>query len=193
VCDEEKKVIHVFGIRQRQKDPLGMFCGVYQGYIWKFSLLDYEWFKLPSASVTDRARIYQAITMGIISSLLLVMPERDKRTVYFMYENYAYGVFQSPSVHLLAELGGMLRSQLTMVFPEAIWEEKMAVSIKKSFTGSGKAKKKEMIAEYHRRGYPKLPSSAHPWEDMVDALAMVCCLRGLVKPANSLNSKLKAG
>ncbi len=201
VCDYEKKIMHVFGIRQRQSDPLGMYCGKHQGFFWKFSLYHHDDFQLSSDAVHDRTRIYQRLVSSIIASLHFSMPNAyanastnasaTPRPIHILIENYAYGAIGSRASHILPELGGMVRTQLSLAFPTAQWVEKMPVTIKKSFTGSGRAKKKDMIKEYHRRGYPELPSSAHPWEDMVDGLAMALCLRDLVRPAISLYSKLR--
>lgn len=193
VCDEKHKIMHVYGLRQRQGDPLGMFCGYHVGYYWKFTLLSHQDYGLPSASVMDRTKIYHRIVMGIISSMYLSMPEFKTRPIHILIENYAYGAVGGAACHLLPELGGLVRTQVSLMFPQAQWVEKMPVSIKKSFTGSGRAKKKDMIREYHRRGYPAMPSSSHPWEDMVDGVAMVCFLRDLVRPAISLTSKFNSG
>jgi Holliday junction resolvasome RuvABC endonuclease subunit len=195
VIDEVKKVIHLFGLRQRVSDPLGMFCGLCkEGYTFKFTLLFHPSFHLSSDTVANRTTIYQYISMAIMSSLVLAMPEHKVRPVHVLIENYVYGAVGSQAIHLLCELGGLIRTHIHATFPQAVWVEKMAVSIKKSFTGSGRAKKKDMINEYHRRGYPELPSSSHPWEDMVDALAMALCLRdNLVKPAISFTSQSKLG
>lgn len=185
VCDEEKKIMHVFGIRQRQSDPLGMYCGLHQGYYWKFTLLYHPDFELHSATIPDRTKIYQRLVMGILSSLYFSMPHHQTRPIHILIENYAYHASGGRAMHLLPELGGLLRTHISLAFPSALWEEKMPCSIKKSFTGSGRAKKKDMLQEYAKRLYPTLPSSAHPWEDMVDGLAMALLLRDLVRPAIS--------
>jgi len=191
VCDYEKKIMHVFGIRQRQSDPLGMYCGKHQGFLWKFSLYHHDDFQLSSDTVHDRTRIYQRLVSSIIASLHFSMPDHDTRPIHILIEHYAFHAKGGKAMHVLPELGGLVRTQLSLAFPKAQWIEMVPSTIKKSFTGSGRAKKKDMIKEYHRRGYPELPSSAHPWEDMVDGLAMVLCLRDLVRPAISLYSKLR--
>lgn len=94
--------------------------------------------------------------------------------VHVYIENYAFGMV-STSVSKLCELGGIMRY--------ALWKkgwtfsEISAGTIKKHFSGSGKASKRDMVTAYQKRGYPlmntvlSITSYQHPQEDMVDALA----------------------
>ena len=94
-------------------------------------------------------------------------------------EGYAFNA-QSSSASKLFELGGLIR--------HAIWQQDIdyqdiaPTSVKKQFTGSGKATKEDMWLAYLKKGYPDLiallrlnsvTTIPHPVQDIVDAIALV--------------------
>jgi Holliday junction resolvasome RuvABC endonuclease subunit len=97
--------------------------------------------------------------------------------LHIYIENYAFGS-RSSSVSKLCELGGALRYQLYI----RKWSvtEVSPMTVKKIFSGSGKSTKSQMIQTYLSRGYPHLYTSLncgisqHPFEDLVDAVAVLC-------------------
>lgn len=102
----------------------------------------------------------------------------DGDTVHVYIENYALGMAGSSSVSKLCELGGMFRYFLL----ENGWtfSELSPGTVKKFFTGNGRASKAEMVQAYHEKHkYPlmnevfKITDLQHPQEDMVDALAIL--------------------
>lgn len=97
-------------------------------------------------------------------------------TVHVFIENYALGMVGSSSVSKLCELGGVLR--------HALWgkgwsfSELAPTTVKKHFACHGRADKTEMAQAYVRRGFPALtgslgPAAQHPYEDIIDAVAIL--------------------
>jgi Holliday junction resolvasome RuvABC endonuclease subunit len=101
--------------------------------------------------------------------------------VHLWMEDYAYGAGGNKS-YMLSELGGVLK----MAAHRAGWAcETMAIStIKKQFTGNGRATKADMWTAWQQRGWPDLLSTFHlqlnkqgevptPVQDIVDSVALI--------------------
>jgi Holliday junction resolvasome RuvABC endonuclease subunit len=144
----------------------------------------------------DRFARCAYIVETIVEWIKVLIDERDEvdYSVHAYIEGYALGMAgSSSSVSKLCELGGILRY--------ALWCEKWTfnelspTTVKKHFTGSGRAKKPEMLAAYLAKGYPLLNetlntmSHQHPNEDIHDAVAVLYA--GKVLSKNDPSNKRK--
>jgi Holliday junction resolvasome RuvABC endonuclease subunit len=91
-------------------------------------------------------------------------------------ENYAFGVANSSSLTVLAELGGAVKTALCRLGIK--WTETSPQAVKMQLTGNGHADKLTMIDEWERRFginlAPMLECKRHlsPYNDLVDAYAL---------------------
>jgi len=180
IWDLHQKVFHVFALQKKESNPVGMYCGSRNGNLMKVTLFEnHPDLDEKLKEVGDRTRVYRYLVGLMLTSMKFVID--DERPVNVMVENYAYGATSSPSDHLLKELGGFLRCELSYHFPRIVWYERFPTTVKLFWTGNGRATKKEMIQAYEAKGFPKLPSHTNPWEDMVDSIAIVHLLKSLLE------------
>jgi Holliday junction resolvasome RuvABC endonuclease subunit len=115
------------------------------------------------------------ITTSQIMSVLMSVPANN---LIVIVEAYAYHLVQSSSITALAELGGVIRHKLFEARIEV--HEVSPTAIKKWFTGSGAATKRDMFARFKSLTSVPLdtmiPGSFNidvpcPHQDLVDAFA----------------------
>ena len=115
-----------------------------------------------------------------ISKLMALIGDNFNKTSCVGIEGYSMNSRTGKSGTILMELGGCLR--LALATYEHKWVEIPPRSVKKQFTGNGKADKNEMYQYYLQKYHlPELcnliglkqiyKQTPHPVEDLVDALA----------------------
>lgn len=112
----------------------------------------------------------------VVSSIIEIVERHEVQRAFL--EGYSYGS-QSSSVSKLYELGGILRHAL---WQKGIpFEEHAPSTVKKRFTGSGRADKVQMWRSFREKGFPDLLAMMglvvgkdvpHPVQDIVDAVAL---------------------
>lgn len=169
----ENDEIHIICIQQRKKhipctkQPLG--SNVYLHVIEKIDTFDSDnifnkrWMTIRHQidGMLDRVR-------NIIGSC--------KSTVYVFIEGFAFNEKDSSSVTLLAEIAGIFKYQMLKLGYFVF--EIPPKTVKKYFSGSGLAKKSDMIQHYHTKlNMPAFPVSfnpnTHPYDDIVDSYAIL--------------------
>ena len=180
-------IIHMMGFQQRITD---------------MEIIDHEMTPTLHVSrlgypvkIKDRWVRSAHVVKTIITWIKSFMKSNDEK-VHLYIENYALGMAGSSSVSKLCELGGILRHYIS----ENKWSfsELSPGTIKKFFSGNGRASKSEMIEAYREKhGYPmlndlfKIKDLQHPQEDMVDAIAILLTGLSGVKPKKPKKRKIK--
>lgn len=130
----------------------------------------------------------------ITETIVEFIARRAEPELSIFIEGYAFAAVSS-SVSVLCEVGGVLRYKL---FKRG-WKyyEIPASSIKKAFTGCGRATKPQMYEKFATCGLPPLQTwlrvepHQHPLEDVVDAYAIATCAEPKMSCKHSRKPKRK--
>jgi Holliday junction resolvasome RuvABC endonuclease subunit len=152
-------------------------------YIWFFQQRRREYgFRYSSDSIeivcvpfdTDADK-FDKITV-VAQTLESVLDQLKPSETRVFIESYAFAATTS-CLTQLAEIGGVLR--WTLRRRKFTFEDVSPLTLKKHFTGSGRASKEDMYKEWIRRGYSDLTKilslkrpTDKPAEDIIDAAAL---------------------
>lgn len=173
VIDTAKKEIRILVFRQRAGDPESHKTVLPDTVVGFGGYTMYICVKPgPSTSVCTIRR-----AAVLVESICAFLVEHRVETVGL--EGYSFMSAPSRGNMQLKELGGILKYALLK--REIRCETKAPASVKKQFTGSGRATKHQMLAAYLKRGFPDLRSIfvsrstktlRTPITDIVDAMAI---------------------
>jgi Holliday junction resolvasome RuvABC endonuclease subunit len=178
------RTISLFYFRNRQKEhnslteithPQSCFFG------WNLQLTCIEEEKLQGPGSIKVCNRY----LSKIMKILAVIGNNTHNNKIVGIEGYSFNSKMSSSFSTLMELGGCLRTALSLGQHRAV--EITPTSVKKQFTGCGKVDKNGMYKAFQKTHYlPPLEkligigdheycNTPHPIEDLVDAFAVALC------------------
>lgn len=137
-----------------------------------------SWIRFEELKETDKTGC-MGRALHIRRDIASVLSSMDPLQTRVQIEGYAFGSSDSGHASRLAELGGVVKSYL---FEKGFaYTEVPPTSVKKFWSGSGRADKTDMIEAARTKGYPidELQRDMilkkvddHPLEDIVDAIAI---------------------
>lgn len=175
VCDEKNCIMiaYFYPLRKRDIGFNKILPFKYKNIPWQFQIVALLEDNLKAKSMMERYDI-------ILFDILKIIDRYHIKEVFI--EGYSYNSVSS-SVSKLYEIGGIVR--YTLWKRKISYHEFAPTSIKKIFTGSGCADKRQMYQTFvSKRNFPdlllifnleKCKDIAHPVQDIVDAVALICC------------------
>lgn len=189
IVDRETGVTTVLWWTQRKREDVLNVRHTVSKNVW--------WVRFPTLVETDATGCMGRATQ-MRNDIASVLSELEPSRTRVQIEGYAFGSSDSGHASRLAELGGVIKSYL---FENKFkYAEVPPTSVKKFWSGSGRADKSEMIKTARTKGYPVDEMQTdmllkevhdHPLEDIVDAIAIAEFVKHGTKRKRSTKTSTK--